>query len=62
MHDDYAAPKRFAGMKRKVSLFLGAARNVWPLSSAMEARSMRTLAVDSFESSGAGRPLEEGAR
>lgn len=41
---------------------LGAARNVWPLSSAMEARSMRPLAVDSFESSGAGRPLEEGAR
>ncbi len=27
----------------------GAARNVWPLSSAVEARTMRTLTVDSFE-------------
>lgn len=35
---------------------LGAARNVWPLSSAVEARTMRTLSVDSFESSGPGRP------
>jgi ABC-type transporter Mla subunit MlaD len=35
---------------------LGAARNVWPLSSAVEARSMRTLSVDSFESAGPGRP------
>ena len=34
---------------------LGAARNVWPLSSAVEARAMRTLAVDSFESAGPGR-------
>ena len=29
---------------------LGAARNVWPLSGAVEARSMRTLPLDSFES------------
>jgi ABC-type transporter Mla subunit MlaD len=35
---------------------LGAARNVWPLSSAVEARTMRTLSVDSFESAGPGRP------
>ena len=35
---------------------LGAARNVWPLSSAIEARTMRTLSVDSFESAGPGRP------
>ncbi len=34
---------------------LGAARNVWPLSNAVEARTMRTLAVDSFESAGPGR-------
>jgi ABC-type transporter Mla subunit MlaD len=34
---------------------LGAARNVWPLSSAVEARTMRTLSVDSFESAGPGR-------
>ncbi len=34
---------------------LGAARNVWPLSSAIEARTMRTLSVDSFESAGPGR-------
>jgi ABC-type transporter Mla subunit MlaD len=33
----------------------GAARNVWPLSSAVEARTMRTLSVDSFESAGPGR-------
>ncbi len=31
---------------------LGAARNVWPLSSAVEARTTRTLTVDSFESAG----------
>ncbi len=30
----------------------GAARNVWPLSSAVEARTMHTLSVDSFESAG----------
>ncbi len=35
---------------------LGAARNVWPFSSAVEARTMRTLSVDSFESAGPGRP------
>ncbi|OGA32353.1 MAG: hypothetical protein A3G80_03040 [Betaproteobacteria bacterium RIFCSPLOWO2_12_FULL_62_13b] len=35
---------------------LGAARNVWPFSSAVEARTMRTLPVDSFESAGPGRP------
>ncbi len=35
---------------------LGAARNVWPLSSAVEARTMGTLSVDSFESAGPGRP------
>jgi ABC-type transporter Mla subunit MlaD len=35
---------------------LGAARNVWPLSSALEARTMGTLSVDSFESAGPGRP------
>jgi len=35
---------------------LGAARNVWPLSSGVEARTMRTLSVDSFESAGPGRP------
>jgi len=35
---------------------LGAARNVWPLSSVVEARTMRTLSVDSFESAGPGRP------
>src|SRR5450759_432351 len=35
---------------------LGAARNVWPLSSAIETRTMRTLSVDSFESAGPGRP------
>ncbi len=34
---------------------LGAARNVWPLSSAIETRTMRTLSVDSFESAGPGR-------
>ena len=34
---------------------IGAARNVWPLSSAVEARTMRTLEVDSFESAGPGR-------
>ena len=34
---------------------LGAARNVWPLSNAVEARTMRTLPVDSFESAGPGR-------
>ena len=34
---------------------LGAARNVWPLSSAVETRTMRTLSVDSFESAGPGR-------
>ncbi len=33
---------------------LGAARNVWPLSSAVEAPTMRTLSVDSFESAGPG--------
>lgn len=31
---------------------LGAARKVWPLSSAVEARTVRTLSVDSFESAG----------
>jgi ABC-type transporter Mla subunit MlaD len=35
---------------------LSAARNVWPLSSAVEVRTMRTLSVDSFESAGPGRP------
>jgi ABC-type transporter Mla subunit MlaD len=35
---------------------VGAARNVWPLSSAVDARTMRTLPVDSFESAGPGRP------
>ena len=35
---------------------LGAARNVWPLSSAVEMPTMRTLPVDSFESAGPGRP------
>jgi ABC-type transporter Mla subunit MlaD len=34
---------------------LGAARNVWPLSGAIETRTMRTLSVDSFESAGPGR-------
>lgn len=34
---------------------LGAARNIWPLSSAVEARTMHTLSVDSFESAGPGR-------
>ena len=34
---------------------LGAARNVWPLSGAIETRTMRTLTVDSFESAGPGR-------
>ena len=34
---------------------LGAARNVWPLSGAVETRTMRTLSVDSFESAGPGR-------
>ncbi len=37
---------------------LGAARNVWPLSSIVEKRTMRTLAVDSFESGGAARAQE----
>ena len=34
---------------------IGAARNIWPLSGAIEARTMRTLSVDSFESAGPGR-------
>ena len=34
---------------------LGAARNIWPLSNAVEARTMRTLEVDSFESAGPDR-------
>jgi hypothetical protein len=34
---------------------LGAARNIWPLSSAGEVKTMRTLAVDSFESAGPSR-------
>jgi len=42
-------------MVRDGQEILGAARNVWPLSSAVEARSMRTLSVDSFESAGPGR-------
>lgn len=42
-------------MVRDGQEILGAARNVWPLSSAVEARTMRTLSVDSFESAGPGR-------
>ena len=39
---------------------LGAARNIWPLNSAVEPRTMRTLAVDSAESAGrAPRPNAE---
>jgi ABC-type transporter Mla subunit MlaD len=35
----------------------GAARNVWPIRDAVESPAMRTLPVDSFEWSGAGRPV-----
>ena len=33
---------------------VGAARNIWPISGAIEARTMHTLSVDSFESAGPG--------
>ena len=46
-------------MVRDGQEILSAARNVWPLSSAVEARTMRTLSVDSFESAGAGRSPTE---
>lgn len=43
-----------ADMVRDGREIVGAARNVWPFSGAIEARTMRTLAVDSFESAAPG--------
>ena len=44
-----------ADLVRDGQEILGVARNIWPLSSAVEARTTRTLSVDSFESAEPGR-------
>ena len=55
MRDGWNLAREGGDLVRDGQEILGAARNVWPLSGAVETRSMRTLSVDSFESAGPGR-------
>jgi len=52
MREGDALARRSADLVRDGQEVLGAARNVWPLSNAFEPRAMRTLPLDSSESTG----------